>query len=478
MIVLLHDKFRKVWVVLLPLLLALAPAIAGNVAYQNKVTTLSVISLPGHTYEWELYNDGTVDFAVVSGNCPASMARFVTGNYGSSVDVLWLERGTYFFKVTARDGLGCAMNLKVGIITILSFDPQAIITGTTVSGACEQITLDASKSVGNIIKYEWSSIDKGGVLTKLSGPVTQFVVAPEFQGILPAEFRVRLMVTNTIGDTHSDTLTIKVDRLPVADVYYSGKLEKDGSMIVDGSVSLGSTLSYRWLTQGGKVIGDLDHPTVNLIGTGIYTLEVTDEHGCKSTKSFKYPLENNQIFANADYVRTSWARDTIVPILDNDFSTAKLMPHTIQILQQPVRGKVKINPNGTITYTPTVSRPSRDMFIYQICDEVNLCASAKVIIDIYDSGITAPEGFSPNGDGSNETLVFLGLENYPLSRLHVYTRAGQLVYQSEDYKNDWDAKINTNPKLSGQIVPTGTYYYILQLGGTERVMKGFVYIGY
>ena len=472
------DRVRKALVVLLLLPLALASAMAQNTAYQNKITTLSVISFPGHTYEWELYNNGTVDFAIVRGNCPASMARFVSGNYGSSVDVLWLEPGTYFFKVTARDGLGCAMNLKVGIMKVISLDPQAIITGTSVSGACEQVTLNASKSVGNIIKYEWSSIDKGGILTKLSGPVTEFLVAPEYQGILPAEFKVRLMVTNNIGATHSDTLTIKVDRLPVADVYYSGKLEKDGSMIVDGSVSIGSTLKYRWLSQGGKVIGKLDQPTVNLLGAGIYTLEVTDEHGCKSTKSFKYPLENNQIFANADYVRTSWSRDTIVPILDNDFSTAKLMPHTIQILQQPVRGKVTINPNGTITYKPTVSLPSRDMFIYQICDEVNLCASATVIIDIYDSGITAPEGFSPNGDGANETLVFKGLENYPMSQLYVYTRAGQMVYQSDDYRNDWDAKINTGSMLNGQIVPTGTYYYILKLGGTERVMKGFVYIGY
>jgi gliding motility-associated-like protein len=101
-----------------------------------------------------------------------------------------------------------------------------------------------------------------------------------------------------------------------------------------------------------------------------------------------------------------------------------------------------------------------------------------VIIDIYDSGITAPEGFSPNGDGANEHLVFIGLENYPLSQLYVYTRAGQMVYQSEDYRNDWDATINTRSNLNGQIVPTGTYYYILKLGGTERVMKGFVYIGY
>ena len=474
----LYDNIRKALVITLLLFLVVDSAKAANTVYQNKVTTLSVNPYPGHTYEWELYNDGTVDFAKVSGNCPKSSAKFVATNYGAQVDVLWLEPGTYFFKVTARDGLGCAMNLKVGIIKVISFDPQAIITGTTISGACEQVTLDATKSTGNIIKYEWSSLDKGGLLTKFRGPVTEFLVSPEFQGILPFKFRVRLMVTNNIGATHSDTLTIKVDRPPTAEIFYTGKLEKDGTMIVDGSVSKGSTLKYRWLTVGGKVIGDTNQPTVNLLGAGVYTLEVTDEHGCKSTKSFKYPLENNQIIANADYVRTSWANDTIIHVLDNDYSTSKLMPRTIQILQQPVRGKVMINPNGTITYTPTVSRPSRDLFIYQVCDEVNLCSSATVTIDIYDSGITAPEGFSPNGDGANETLVFKGLENYPLSQLYVYTRAGQLVYQSEDYRNDWDGTINTNSMQNGKLVPTGTYYYILKLGGTQRVLKGFVYVGY
>ena len=151
MIDLLRNRFWKVLVVLLPLLFALVPAMAQNTAYQNKVTTLSVISFPGHTYEWELYNDSSFDFAIVSGNCPTSMARFVSGNYGSSVDVLWLELGTYFFKVTARDGLGCAMNVKVGIMNVLAPPFQAVITGVTIAGACEQITLNASKSIGKII---------------------------------------------------------------------------------------------------------------------------------------------------------------------------------------------------------------------------------------------------------------------------------------------------------------------------------------
>jgi gliding motility-associated-like protein len=113
-----------------------------------------------------------------------------------------------------------------------------------------------------------------------------------------------------------------------------------------------------------------------------------------------------------------------------------------------------------------------------VCDAVNLCASATVTIDIYDSGITAPEGFSPNGDGLNDHLVFNGLENYLKSQLYVFTRSGQLVYQSVDYLNDWDGTTIQSTMTNQKLVPTGVYYYVLKLGGTNRSVKGFVFIGY
>ena len=112
---------------------------------------------------------------------------------------------------------------------------------------------------------------------------------------------------------------------------------------------------------------------------------------------------------------------------------------------------------------------------------MGLCDSALVTIDIYDAALKVPEAFSPNGDGLNDNLVFTGLENYPQSHLHVYTRSGQLVYQSDDYQNDWDGR-TLSPARAGltnnERVPTGTYYYILELGGANRTIKGFVYIGY
>ncbi|HEY3389807.1 MAG TPA: gliding motility-associated C-terminal domain-containing protein [Prolixibacteraceae bacterium] len=476
---------RLAMVVLLPLLLALAPAMAQTVVYKGKTIPLSVIEVPGNTYEWEIYSDITVDFAKVPGNCPAAAANFVGGNTGPTVNVEWLELGIYFFKVTARDAQNCAMNFKMGMIKVIPIEIEAIISGATFTGACQQVKLDASKSIGDIMKYEWTLIDQGATLTQPRGTITEFMLSPSYKGTLPADFMVKLQVTDRKGNTDSNIITIKVDQLPVAEVYSTGKLEKDGSMIVDGKVSTGTALNYRWFTSEGNIVGPNNQPTAKLNGPGIYSLEITDNHGCKSTKSFKFPLEIHQIFANDDYTRTSWAKDTTIIVLSNDHSTVKFIPSTMHVIEQPTKGETRVNPDGSITYIPRERRPGRDQFVYEVCDEVGLCAQATVIVDLYDGGITAPEGFSPNGDGINEVFKFKGLvENYPKSQLYVYTRSGQLVYQNlVGYENDWGGTTTKSSMTNLELVPSGTYYYVLRLGvheigDTNRSIKGFVYIGY
>jgi len=296
---------------------------------------------------------------------------------------------------------------------------------------------------------------------------------------LPANFGVQLQVSDKKGNTHSETIAIKVDIRPVADINSTGKLEKDGSLIVDGSVSTGTSLNFRWSTSGGKILGPTNEPVAKLNSAGIYTLEITDIHGCISKKSFNFPVDIHQIIARNDHARIDWAQDTTIFVLDNDLSTLKLMPGSVHVTELPEWGGVKVNNNGSITYKPVGRRTGQVRFVYEVCDEVSLCASASVIIDIYDSNITVPEGFTPNGDGLNELLVFKGLiENYPKSQLYVFTRSGRVVYQNLDYKNDWNGSTLNSSVTNLELVPTSTYYYVLKLGGTNRSLKGFIYIGY
>lgn len=468
---------RRVLVVLLPLLLALAPTMAQTVVYQGATTPLSVVKVPGHTYEWEIYSDLTVNFATTPGNCPVTSATFVGGNTGPNVNVKWLETGIYFFKVTAHDANLCTMNMKVGMVKVIPVVIEAIITGQTLTGACQKVSLDGSKSIGDNLKYDWSLLDQGGSLTSQTGVTTEFLLSPSFTGPLPADFRVQLLVTDSHGNTNSNIIIIKVDRLPVAEISSSGKLEKDGTMIVDAVVTVGEAVNYRWYTSEGKVVGPDNQPTAKLFGAGIYTLEITDNYGCITTKNFKFPIDVYQIIANPDYAKLSWVHDTTINVLANDQSSVGFITSTVQVTEQPKYGGVKVNADGTITYIPRERRTGRDQFVYEVCDAVSLCASATVTIDIYDLTVI-PEGFSPNGDGINDHLVFGGLENYLQSQLYVYTRSGQLVYQSFDYKNDWDGTTSRGTLSSNEMVPTGVYYYVLKLGGTDRVIKGYIYIGY
>lgn len=59
--------------------------------------------------------------------------------------------------------------------------------------------------------------------------------------------------------------------------------------------------------------------------------------------------------------------------------------------------------------------------------------------------------FTPNGDGFNDKFEIKFIEHYPGSKLVVFNRWGKIVYESTDYKNDWD----------GSGCSDGVYYFIL-----------------
>jgi len=115
--------------------------------------------------------------------------------------------------------------------------------------------------------------------------------------------------------------------------------------------------------------------------------------------------------------------------------------------------------------------------IWTVTDFVGLTDTCMQVI--YLKSIPAvPKLFSPNGDGINDYFVIDGLIDFPKSQLSIFTRSGQLVFSSEDYKSEWDGRFTTSTWSRNQIVAPGVYYYILNLGGTTQKIKGFIYIYY
>jgi gliding motility-associated-like protein len=81
---------------------------------------------------------------------------------------------------------------------------------------------------------------------------------------------------------------------------------------------------------------------------------------------------------------------------------------------------------------------------------------------------------TPNNDNKNENLVF-GLSNaYPNSKLMVYNRWGELVYESEvPYLDNWKGNSNIKQKTGNQL-PSGTYYYLIDKGNGEDLISGYL----
>lgn len=122
-----HVNIVRRVLVALSLLLLVASAMAQTIAYVGETSTLEVVQQPGDTYGWELYDDPSVDFALVPGNCPATSADFAGSNFGASVQVSWFKPGIYYFKITAYDITGCTQNIKIGMIEVREEKPTAVI---------------------------------------------------------------------------------------------------------------------------------------------------------------------------------------------------------------------------------------------------------------------------------------------------------------------------------------------------------------
>ena len=95
--------------------------------------------------------------------------------------------------------------------------------------------------------------------------------------------------------------------------------------------------------------------------------------------------------------------------------------------------------------------------------------------ELYFTPLSIPKGFSPNGDGFNDTWVIEGLENYVRNKLTIYNRWETKVYEKVNYQNDWDGSSYISGFGGTNTLPDGIYFYILELDN-EKPITGYIYL--
>ncbi|MCL6296356.1 gliding motility-associated C-terminal domain-containing protein, partial [Jejuia spongiicola] len=94
-------------------------------------------------------------------------------------------------------------------------------------------------------------------------------------------------------------------------------------------------------------------------------------------------------------------------------------------------------------------------------------------------GVIISKAVTANGDQWNEYFSVTGIEGCGFTvQVQIFNRWGALIYENNDYENNWNGFAHSRSAGSSGKVPTGTYFYILNLIDSGiSPFSGSIYVG-
>lgn len=198
------------------------------------------------------------------------------------------------------------------------------------------------------------------------------------------------------------------------------------------------------------------------LATGTYTLTITDAACGVITKQITVgtrPAPN--VFAGPD--KTILEGDAVT--LDGQSSSV-----LTNIAWTPAASIL----SGANTLTPLVKPTSTTTYNLVVTDASGCTQTDNATITMVPYCIRIKNAFTPNGDAINDRWIVTGGSNCTTQVIvNIYNRYGGLVYNNQNYNNEWDGTYKGKP------LPDGTYYYVVSakfINGAVQLFKGDVTI--
>lgn len=356
----------------------------------------------------------------------------------------------------------------------------------TIIGACvEEYRLDATRSIGlSTMNYSWTPAEllddptsATPILTTQPGETTTFTLAIEssFGGYV---------------DYDTTTVTVEVGRRPVANAGEDQWPDNNDPVLVTGRASTGEKpLEYLWweYDKSGKVKEWSTEVEFIVERSGDYYLTITDPFGCESTDLMHVGFPIDPFIAIDDTVYTFQQEPVAIYVLRNDIIDKEDDRFDLENVffptDFPLHGTVTVNiVDSTFVYEPEPYYSGPDQFVYAVATVAGFSDEATVYIEVLEKRPLMPTGFSPNGDGINDELIIENVELYEDNSIVIFNRWGNIVYQKTGYDNSdpWNGIANKGIRIGNGVLPTGVYFYVLDLGDDERIgenkITGSLYI--
>ncbi len=412
--------------------------------------------------------DGCVPFNVVlndtstitAGNIAARNwqigALFTSAQQNTSFNFTSSGNFTVMLRVTSDQG--CTDSLTKPLAAY----PKPVVDFTTsVANGCAPL---------NAVLNDLSTITSGSNIAWSWQIGNLFSSAQEntsFNFTTPGTHNVMLTVTSDRGCTDSLAKPVTVYPVPVVDfeaIPASGCVPLSVTLNDLSSIATGSNTGWNWQIEN-LFSSQQQNSNFNFSNDGFYdvTLTVTSDLGCTTTLTrtdyiITYP---NPV---AEFTADPRETELLNPeIKFGDLSTGN-----------PVQWNWQFGTgDGSTLQNPAYSYAAVGTFTVQlaIANQYGCADSVTHTIDIFQtSTVFAPNAFTPNGDGNNDTWGVIAT-NVKFFELKIFDRLGEKVFETNDINKQWDGTYRGKPLSPGVFVYV---YTLVNLRNATRNSKGSI----
>ena len=398
-------------------------------------TVLTGVVSSGYTnpaLQWQLSIDNGVTWTDIAGATSSS--------YTFTGTVI----GVYKYRLTvAEAGNITNINCRVAsnITTITIHDLPVAIAGSN-SPVCEGKTVNLTAGGG--ASYKWA------------GPAgyTSDVQNPVFNAAANSAGNYIVTVKDQFGCVNTGSTTVSVLSKPLMDVFPKAAAFCTGDSVL--LTAIGGA-SYLWTPTTGLTNPTAASTYAKPAVTTTYTVTATGANGCTDLLAVKIAVfKTSVVRAGEDIVLIKGQSAVINAVLDTTNVNYFWTP--VDFLNDPLIVRPTTTPNRDIAYT-----------LHAVSGLGCGTSTDTVLIKVYND-LFIPNAFTPDGNGKNDRWEIIALAAFPLARILIFNRLGELVFASNGATDYWDGT------YKGKKAAAGAYVYVIDLKNNSPVIKGEVLI--
>lgn len=149
---------------------------------------------------------------------------------------------------------------------------------------------------------------------------------------------------------------------------------------------------------------------------------------------------------------------------------------TVSFFESQANAQNNVNPILNSTNYPALNTPKS---IYIRIENGGCYSITSFVLTTKNCPPTVYNFVSPDNDGFNDTFHIDGLKDIFLNhKISIYNRWGKLVWTGNNNSNEWDGFANNGLLIDEKQMPSGTYYYVIELNDPDYTepLTGYLYL--